>query len=485
MSTKDMSKCQMLVQERKVRCKLEKIPKSYEDVHFEAGYATGEGINAISFELLQHETLTFKGKTILIYLNFHPKKDDAVNMIWGQLCLFASSVSSKRMITNHESSTQPIPLQNSGFETRPTNVTINTTSQFVLLNNKINVIPGWAFNGTVWYVTAGGNISLPGNGHGVQLGPNGMINQTFKSDGSYDYVLTFTLAPSSIECANNFTAVNVSGPSSSKVFNFKESLEIEMWQTYAYSIWSAEIRHGVMGIQIQSVASSSACWPIVDTILVNGIETLRMYEAMGFVNSGFEVGPTFIDNSSQGILLEPGSDEDPFNPYQSAQSPLQEWTILGMVKYIDSKHYAVPRGRAAIELVSGSPSGIVYNTQFLKQGKVIIDFFMGDANDSCVGDFMVFLQVKNMIWNFTMRSIGIGSSEKHSVTFNAKFSNNEWIPISFYSFNETRTSNHQVLCGPMIDSPTIQFSSGLRSKKLHHIWLVFSLVFVAVFIIFI
>ncbi|XP_071709647.1 protein BIIDXI-like [Rutidosis leptorrhynchoides] len=347
---------------------------------------------------------------------------------------------------------------------------MNTTSQFVLLDNKVNVIPGWTFKGTVWYVTAGGNISLPGNGHGVQLGPNGMINQTYKSDGSYDYVVTFTLAPSSIECANSSTAVNVSGHSSSKIFYFRESLGTEMWQTYAYSTWGGELRDGLMGIQIQSIASSSTCWPIVDTVLITGIPAQIIYGDNGFANSGFEVGPTFIANSSQGILLEAGA--------RLGQSPLQEWTILDVVKYVDSKHYAVPQGRAAVELVSGSPSGIVYNTVFLNHGKVTINFIMGDANDLCVGDFTVSLQVKNMIWNFTMKSIGVGSSEKHSVTFNAKLGNTELIPISFSSYSEIRTSDHQVLCGPVIDSPTFQFSSGLRSKKLQHGWLVCSLVFI-------
>ena len=120
----------------------------------------------------------------------------------------------------------------------------------MLLDTRTNVIPGWSFNGTVWYVTAGGNVSLPGNGHGMRLGPNGMINQTFKSDKdyAYDYVLTFTLAPSSMDCANNFTAVNVSGPTGSQVFSYKESVGTEMWQTYAFSIGSFE------SIQIQSVA---------------------------------------------------------------------------------------------------------------------------------------------------------------------------------------------------------------------------------------
>nr|GEY20509.1 hypothetical protein [Tanacetum cinerariifolium] len=35
----------------------------------------------------------------------------------------------------------------------------------------------------------------------------------------------------------------------------------------------------------------------------------------------------------------------------------------------------------------------------------MLDFIMGDANDSCVGDLTVYVQVKDMIWNFTTRSI--------------------------------------------------------------------------------
>ena len=42
------------MQEGKVRAKLQKLLKDYDDVHFEAGYATGEGINAVSLKLFQH-----------------------------------------------------------------------------------------------------------------------------------------------------------------------------------------------------------------------------------------------------------------------------------------------------------------------------------------------------------------------------------------------------------------------------------------------
>ncbi|GJT52364.1 hypothetical protein Tco_0978521 [Tanacetum coccineum] len=378
-------------------------------------------------------------------------------------------------------------LQNPDFESPPTNLTTNvTTSQFVLLDTRTNVIPGWSFNGTVWYVTSGGNVSLPGNGHGMRLGPNGMINQSFKSDkgdSTYDYVITFTLAPSSMDCANNFTAVNVSGPTGSQVFSYKESVGTEMWQTYAFSIGNSKIRNGSMGIQIQSVVTGSrgniTCWPIVDTFIITSIENPRLYGDRGVVNSGFEVGPTFLDNSSQGILLESDMNND---PYKLIQSPLQQWDILGIVKYIDSKHFAVPRGRGAIELLSGSPSGIVTNIYFLRHGKVTLDFIMGDANDSCVGDLTVFVQVKDMIWNFTTRSIGVGSSERHSVTFKAEFSSTESVPISFSTFNETRTSDKRVLCGPVIDSTRLQFSSSLRSEKMHTRFVISSFVLTVLFL---
>lgn len=57
------------------------------------------------------------------------------------------------------------------------------------------------------------------------------------------------------------------------------------------------------------------------------------------VNGGSEVGPAFLKNSSE-ILL---NDE--------LQSPLKQWSVIGTVKYIDSRHYLVPEGRAAIEIL--------------------------------------------------------------------------------------------------------------------------------------
>ncbi|PWA34956.1 hypothetical protein CTI12_AA614080 [Artemisia annua] len=385
-----------------------------------------------------------------------------------------------------------VPLQNPSFESPPTNIRTNASSQFVLLNTLSNVIPGWSFQGTVWYVTGGNSVSLPGNGHGLQLGINGMISQTFRHDFiSDDYVLTFTLAPSSLSCANSATAIRISGPSLSKVFTYKGSLGKETWQTYAYALWRNEVPTSSITLQIESVAASSrsnsACWPIIDDLLLTGINYPRIYTGNnGFLNGGFEVGPSFLENSSQGILLEAEPNVDPLSPVQSA---LQTWAVLGTVKYIDYGHYVTPKGLRAVELISGNPSGVEYYATFTQRGQITLDFIIGDAGDSCVGDFTVIVQVGTQRWNFAMRSNGLGSSKEYSLTFYASYSPTDVVPISFASYNETRTSDN-VLCGPVINGLFAQHSytgsryGGSHSIRLHSGLVIFCFILAVTFLFF-
>lgn len=169
-------------------------------------------------------------------------------------------------------------------------------------------------------------------------------------------------------------------------------------------------------------------------------------------NGGFEVGPTFLSNSYEGILL----DEEPAG-YGSA---VQEWTALGIVKYIDSKHYSVPKGKAAIELLSGDPSGIQTIRGLSKGTKYTLGFMMGDANDSCVTDFIVYAQAGIIKQKFTMQSNGTGSAQQYYITFKALSIVNT---ISFQSFNESQTSDG-IFCGPVIDKVTLRASFGLKLK---------------------
>ncbi|KAF5797046.1 hypothetical protein HanRHA438_Chr08g0371061 [Helianthus annuus] len=64
-------------------------------------------------------------------------------------------------------------------------------------------------------------------------------------------------------------------------------------------------------------------------------------------NYGFEIGPHVFKNFSTWFLLLP--------KIHSIVSLLPGWIIesLKPAKYIDSKHFQVPKGLAAIELVGG------------------------------------------------------------------------------------------------------------------------------------
>ncbi|KAI3467697.1 hypothetical protein Pfo_024360 [Paulownia fortunei] len=351
-------------------------------------------------------------------------------------------------------------LQNPDFENPPANVTANATSQFLLLT-KENSIPGWSLNGTVWYVTSGGNLSFPGNGHAVQLGENGKINQTLRgsTDDIWDYVLSFTLAARNEDCTNNHTAVNVSvhGRSfleRSRVFFLERNFSRKLWGSRAFYLGGLG-RGDSVNLEIRSVTTNSGdnvtCWPVVDAFTVKRNWLPRWYDGNMLANGDFEVGPAFLNNSSDGILL----DEEP----EIFNSPLQEWSILGTVKYIDSKNYKVPQGKAAIELVSGAPSGIQVDLTLPMTLTYTLNFTMGDANDSCLGDFIVYIEVGQNVHNFTMRSNGTGSAFNHSITFKAETSRET--SISFYSFNETRTSDG-VLCGPVLDNIVLVGSYGER-----------------------
>ncbi|KAL0335975.1 UNVERIFIED_CONTAM: hypothetical protein Sradi_4809400 [Sesamum radiatum] len=169
-------------------------------------------------------------------------------------------------------------------------------------------------------------------------------------------------------------------------------------------------------------------------------------------NGDFEVGPAFLSNSSEGILLNDEPDR--------LISPLQQWSVLGTIRYIDSKHYKVPQGKAAVELLSGAPSGIQVDLKLpTTLTSYTLNFTMGDTNDSCVGDFILYVQTGVDVHNFTMRSNGTGSASRHSVRFKAEPSRET--SIRFYSFNETKASDG-VLCGPVLDNVVLVGSHGDR-----------------------
>lgn len=172
------------------------------------------------------------------------------------------------------------------------------------------------------------------------------------------------------------------------------------------------------------------------------------------LNGGFEWGPDFPSNSTEGILLD-----SELTPVQSA---LGKWSVKGTLKYIDSKNFFVPEGNAAVEIVSGVSTGLE-TASTLKLGSTYnLEFTLGDANDSCVGDFLVGARAGSTVENFTLQSNGTGSAKKLSMTFEA---DSTLTIIGFLSYSTSQTKDG-LFCGPVVDDVILRASasSGMKMK---------------------
>lgn len=129
------------------------------------------------------------------------------------------------------------------------------------------------------YVTSGDTISLPGNGHALQLGEEGKINQTFVATGELtDYLLTFTIALGGPDCVANADLL-VSAPDSSGVYSFNKNYGKEAWQSYGHFLgaWDdGELVNLVIQSQTSEANSSSICWPVIDDLILKSMpKTVR------------------------------------------------------------------------------------------------------------------------------------------------------------------------------------------------------------------
>lgn len=153
-----------------------------------------------------------------------------------------------------------------------------------------------------------------------------------------------------------------------------------------------------------------------------------------------------MDGFSEGVLL----DSEP----SLVESALQEWSPTGTIRYIDSRHYFVPEGNAAIEMISGA--GIQTAKALTDGSNYDLEFMLGDANDSCKGNFTIGVEAGTSAQNFTVQSKGTGSANKYSMKFKAGSSP---APISFQSYTMVQNGDG-VLCGPVIDGVVLRPSKG-------------------------
>lgn len=174
-------------------------------------------------------------------------------------------------------------LQNADFESPPSNLPERMRPPY-LLSKENNILPGWTFEGTVMYVASDETISLPSNGHGVSLGEDGMINQTFTTSAGYmHYVLSFTVAPGGQNCSAG--DVVVSAPDSKGVFSLKQHYGKEAWESYGHYLGSwdkGELVNLVIQSQAAEFNSSAICPPVIDKLLLKSMPKLVQDNGMLF-----------------------------------------------------------------------------------------------------------------------------------------------------------------------------------------------------------
>ncbi|XP_042007910.1 uncharacterized protein LOC121756424 [Salvia splendens] len=343
-------------------------------------------------------------------------------------------------------------LQNSDFELPPTDWN-ETSSAFFQLNG--SSIPGWTHDGAVQYVTAGGELSLPRNGHAILLQEDGKINQAFVANGEeMQYLLTFTLGRRAQNCTANASLV-VSAPDSSAQFSLTLKYGKESWEVYGLHLGSwggGESVNLVIESQDIDAEPETTCWPVVDAVMLSTVGSLKQGDDNLLPNGGFELGPAFPDFPNDGVLL----DSEP----SLIESALQQWTVTGTVKYIDAKNFFVPEGKAAVEIVSGVSAGVQTAKQLDQGSDYNLEFMLGDANNSCSGVLVVGVAAGSSAQNFTIQSNGTGSAKKYAMTF--KGAGPSPTSISFHSYTTTQRDDG-VFCGPVVDAVVLKVSSGHKT----------------------
>ena len=160
-------------------------------------------------------------------------------------------------------------------------------------------------------------------------------------------------------------------------------------------------------------------------------------------NSDFEEGPHRLFNSSNGVLLPPKQED--------TTSPLPGWIIesLKAVKFIDSKHFNVPSGNYAIELVAGRESAIAQVIRTVANKFYLLKFLVGDAKNGCHGSMVVEAFAAKDTVKVPHESQGKGAFKSGTLKFKATATRTR---ITFFStYYHTKKNDFGSLCGPVVD----------------------------------
>ncbi|KAI3806548.1 hypothetical protein L1987_22456 [Smallanthus sonchifolius] len=304
-------------------------------------------------------------------------------------------------------------------------------------------LPKWEISGLVEYVSGGPQpggfyFAIPRGAHAARLGNEASISQVINVKVGSTYSLTFSATRT---CAQD-EVLRVSASGQSGDLPIQTLYSTDGGDTYAFAFKATYSRVKIV-FRNPGVQEDPACGPLLDAIAIKEMLPLRYTKGNLVKNGGFEIGPHVFKNFSTGVLLLP--------KIHDIVSPLPGWIIesLKPAKYIDSKHFQVPEGLAAIELVGGRETAIVQIIRTIPKKLYKLSFTIGDAKNGCHGSMMVEAFAAKETLKVKYESIGKGGFKTASFKFQAISYRTR---LTFYSaFYHTKVNDYGHFCGPVLD----------------------------------
>lgn len=304
-------------------------------------------------------------------------------------------------------------------------------------------LPKWDIKGLVEYIHGGPQpggmyFAVAHGAHAVRLGNEASISQSIPVKRGSVYALTFG---ASRTCAQD-EVLRVSVPPFHGDLPIQTIYSSDGGDTYG---WAFQATSNVATITFHNpgVQEDPACGPLIDVVAIKLL--LPTYPTRDNLvrNGGFEEGPRRLLNSSHGVLLPPKQED--------INSPLPGWMIesLKAVKFIDRKHFNVPFGYAAIELVAGRESAVAQIIRTVPNKMYNLTFTIGDAKNGCKGSMMVEAFAAKDTLKAPFLSQGLGWFK--TVSFKFKAISDRTRVTFFSSFYHSRADEFGILCGPVLD----------------------------------
>ncbi|RWW44730.1 hypothetical protein BHE74_00049490 [Ensete ventricosum] len=318
-------------------------------------------------------------------------------------------------------------------------------------------IPQWEISGFVEYIESGhkqGDMLLvvPEGAYAVRLGNEASIKQKLKVVKGMYYSITFSAART---CAQD-ERLNVSVTPDTGLLPIQTTYGSDGWDSYAWA-FRAAFEEVLLVIHNPGVEEDPACGPLIDSLVgradrsVHACIDLLWSLPLGIgadnllKNRDFEEGPYVLPNTTWGVLIPPNIEDD--------HSPLPGWTVesLKAVKYIDSDHFSVPRGKRAVELVAGKESALAQVARTVPGKLYALAFSIGDGGNGCVGSMVVEAFAGRGTAKIPYESKGTGGYKRGVLRFTAVEERTRVVFLS--TFYHTKVDGS--LCGPVLDDVSL------------------------------